>query len=258
MIATGNVTTGGPLTTAAVPVPTAGRKIRTVERRSTSPFAGQDPSKPTPPDPDAIKRLIRLGLLEVTMPATTGPAVVQKVKRTPKPRRNGRGCGWRRTLFDIDKAIALYESGLSLRATGKELGVNWEVIRAHLIERGVTLRNKGRVNVDHAQIIRLAREGLTATEIARAAGVALPTVAKHLAQDGVKAVRGKPRPMNARDDLDWDVIRARYESGVTTPTLARDHGCSTRTVRDRLIRMGVQLRDDRHLRATDHIERAAS
>lgn len=234
--------------TQGVPLPKP-QTYRPVQRRNTSPFAKQDATRPAQPDPDAIARLQRLGVVTVSEEVIDQRPVkvVAKTKPRKKPSRpRTNGAGYAKPTFDVDEATRLYQTGMSTRAVGQQLGVTGQTIIAHLRRAGVERREHSTPKADHDLIVQLAGEGLTLTQIANRAGVALPTAAKHLARAGVTARDGRrdPTPIT-RTDLDLDAIRAEYAAGATIPKLARTHGAATATIRRNLIAAGVTLRDDR-------------
>lgn len=143
--------TGGPLVGNAVPIPTKKQPIRPQPRRETSPFVkiidGQRviDDSPAPPDPDAIARLMRLGLLREAQEVVVDDegyeeeiTVLKKRKPAGKKRQAPTRpvFGRMQPTYDIAECIELAKTG---KWTSNELaeryGVKPSTIRARL--RGV-------------------------------------------------------------------------------------------------------------------------
>lgn len=247
--------------TTHVPIPTSAQPIRQRERRT-----GLDWSSHTAPkiDPVAIERLTRLGVLTVT-PDVIDERPVKVVAKTKPKKRKARkparerthGAGWAKPTFDVDEAWRLYQTGLSTRDVGVQLGVTGQTIRAQLLRAGYSLREPGggmpRIDVDEA--IRLAEQGLTLSQIARALDASPSGVRTHLHRAGITPRDGRQDPrqnVNFRPDLDDDTIAAEYQDGATIPELAAKYEAGTRTIRMRLLKAGVTLRDDRRGHSGGH------
>ena len=74
---------------------------------------------------------------------------------------------------DIDRATALYRSGMSLAEVAAELGMSPSGIDEQLRKAGVVMRRQGapRMDVDDDWILQLRAEGLTWREISDTVGM---------------------------------------------------------------------------------------
>lgn len=117
----------GGLTGTHCPVPLEPRPVR----QSTRP-TGFDWGTPTP-DPDAITRLAKAGVLTVTPEVVDGREVQVVRRRKTRPR----------TTVDWDAAAADYRSGLTTAECAAKHGCSQQHMSAKLRDMGVPMR-KGR------------------------------------------------------------------------------------------------------------------
>lgn len=142
MLVEGNTSPGGGLTGRSVPLPTTARPLPQRARRTGLDWAAHT----TGPDPDAIARLTRLGIVTVTHETVEDKPVRVVRRRRPKKtgikRTPGPSTGVTYTpRFDVDKAVELYLSGLTVRQVADALGVKQNSsIRSRLTQRGIELR----------------------------------------------------------------------------------------------------------------------
>lgn len=243
---------GGALNGTHVPLP-GPRAFQSRPHRTGLDWASHTVSGP---DPHAIARLARQGLLVVTEETVDEQPV--KVVSKPKPSRpRTYGAGWAKPSFDVEEAARLYATGLSIRAVGRHFGVAGQTMRAQLLKAGFETRGPGggkpRIDVDKA--IRLAKAGQPLAEIARAVGASPSAVRTHLRRAEITLVDARKSPThnnNFRPDLDNDALVREYLAGATIPELATSHDCGTRTIRLRLLAAGVTLRDDRRGHSGGH------
>lgn len=236
MLVEGNTTPGGGLTGAHIPLPTTARRLHSGHRPK-----GFDWGAPAGPDPDAIARLQRQGILTVTEEVIDERAVkvVRKARRAkqkpgPKP-----GAITREATFDVDKAAQLYESGMSSRAVAKEVGVSAQTVRVRLAQAGVEMRGRESGNqkprprreppFDVQEAIGLAREGWTTPELAERYGIGRKAIWRRLREAGHEFKVGGSKPR-----VDVDEVRRLHGQGMSQVAIARRLGFSDRAIRNHL------------------------
>lgn len=237
MLTTGTVTS--PIGhTRGVPLPGT-VAIRPVQRRNTSPFTTTAPSQP---DPDAIARLERLGVVvvrdEVVDEKPVKVVTRGKGKRkTPKPANAfPRSTPLRRLDLDPTLLAAEYEAGATVAELAAKHSASTATINARLRAAGAQLRNRARrVQVSTERLIQLHEQGLTHKQIAAEVGLSVDTVGTRLRVRGIRGASVNTGAANApRRDLTSDLLAADYRAGLSINEIAAKHHVSGVTVRRRL------------------------
>ena len=232
MISTGhNVTAGGGLTGGHVPLPTRTISHRVPESRPR----GLDWSKHTAPtDHSAIEQA----------------RTIQAAKAAAKPRRRT-STGTKAPRFDVDRAIELYESGLSLTATGEQVGVKAQSVARRLHQRGVTIRprNSGARRAPVRPVAAMVADyeaGMTIPELVAKYHSAHHTIRSDLRGAGV-TLRDDRRANGGlnRGEIvgtEADRVVGAYQAGKSTRAIAREVGRQQKGVMRILHARGVTMR----------------
>lgn len=200
------------------------------------------------PDPDAVARLIRLGLL--TAPDPTQPQHLERTKRKAPRRRQRLTPGPPPApAWDVAEAITLaHEHGWTAMQLAEKYGVSGSTIRHQLGRAGATIPkvDPARITPEQAAEVRsLFDQGLPKRAIARKTGRAYTTVLR--VTEGMTRARperhdiGKGRPANTDAD---EVILTAYRRGDTITAIAETVGRTRSTVRRVLDRHAAL---DRHV-----------
>ncbi|MFF8617939.1 hypothetical protein [Streptomyces sp. NPDC015350] len=138
-----------------------------------------------------------------------------------------------------DQLIKLYESGMSLRETGRQCGISTSTARKQLLAAGVTMRpGAPHRQVDVPKLIKLYESGMSLREAGRQCGISRSTVQKHLLAAGVTI-----RPVGPpHRQVDVPKLIKLYESGMPLEEAGRQCGISTSTVQKHLLAAGVTIR----------------
>lgn len=226
------------------------------------------------PDPDAVARLIRLGILTVVTDPTleedrlNGPSKTV-ARRKPKTRRPSQARAPkaprqpRPPRYDAAAMIADYQDHtLSLSQVAAMHGVsNYTVIRV-MRDNNITMRGRGFRTAgaqqgpapafDVTAAIQAANAGATMDQLEAQFGVTARTLRKHLAAAGVRAAdrrrdpaARKPRATRNGTLVDSATIVTLYQDGKTVPQIADQLGYGIATVRRHINRSGIPKRDDR-------------
>ena len=77
--------------------------------------------------------------------------------------------------MDLERAVALYQQGHTVRQIAAELGMSYGRVAVHLRRAGVEMRaGAPSADVSTEEIIRLREQGLTWPEIAERVGMSAP------------------------------------------------------------------------------------
>ncbi len=146
--------------------------------------------------------------------------------------------------------LELHAQGQPVDAIAEATRLQRQTVRRHLVAAGIDVPNQPRgpkPTFDVALAITQAGQGMTVTQIANHHGVSVRAVFGQFRRRGVTTVDGKHlEAMRRGQHIDTDQIVRAYTSGATIPAIAAQLGCGPATVRRRLIRAGVTMRDDRH------------
>ncbi|NDL58629.1 hypothetical protein [Phytoactinopolyspora mesophila] len=157
----------------------------------------------------------------------------------------------RRVEIDIDRAIELYQSGLTLKEVGEQLGVSGSLIRLRFKELGVDRRtfsecaklrfetkpgSHGRIlrHLDTDEIVRRYQEGESVDDIAESCQVSCTPIRDRLISAGVQ-MRG---PGELVAQLPVETIIAQYEAGASIYALARQYATGWNTIKNVLDEQG--------------------
>ena len=159
-----------------------------------------------------------------------------------------------RTLQDdastIAKVTELYESGLSARLVGNELGVAKETVLHFMKRNGIERRQRvggmPKLLPDDPQTIAKVAElygsGLTLHEVAAEFGVEWYTIQRFMARNDIER-RAKKRPALMGESVaDVERVKALYDSGATVAEVAESEGVDYGTVRTFLKRHDINMR----------------
>lgn len=156
------------------------------------------------------------------------------------PHKNGKP-------IDIERATALYESGLGYEQIANQFGVATMTVYRQMKEAGHESREVGSysrmraglspVEVNTAKVAKMYEAGMSAPAIAKRYGVATITIYRHLTAAGV-TMRKSGMPA----EIDIDRAVRLYNDGETLRGLAETFGVSTTTIRKRLVEAGVKTR----------------
>lgn len=219
--------------TRGLPVPGKPVPIRPVQRRCTSPFTS---TAPAAPDPDAIARLERLGIVVVRDEVVDEKPVkvVTRTRRKRKRARQNRGGGTRRRL-DIDPTAlaAEYQAGATVaELAAKHHASDW-TINSRLKDAGVRMRDRNeRPKIPTERIIELHKKGLNHKQIAAEIGLSDVTVGNRLRAAGIRVGR-----VHVHFDEELAVEMAR--DGRTAWAISKVVGVCRTTVVDRLATHGI-------------------
>jgi len=128
----------------------------------------------------------------------------------------------------------LYEEGCSLRAIAQRFGWSYRTTRRNVQAAGVALRRRGPqpapllLTSDDVAVLRRMHAAVGACRLARLL---------HLDADILQALAAPPPPAPPAAALD------RFAAGMTLDELARQLGCSRRTVQRILRRARIRLSD---------------
>lgn len=89
------------------------------------------------------------------------------------------------TPAEVDRLVADYDAGLSVRGLAKKYGIHRGTVSAHLRRRNVALHRPGLGVDDRAEAVRLFRAGVSMRAIARRLGVGRSPVRAALDEAGV-------------------------------------------------------------------------
>jgi DNA-binding CsgD family transcriptional regulator len=111
--------------------------------------------------------------------------------------RRGRGSSRQRRLkaHEIDKMVAAYEDGMTLREIGTAFGVHRTTVSGHLKQRGVSLRGQGLDDDAVPEVVRLYKEGRSAADLGETFGVSHQTILSALRREAVEV---RPAGFGAR------------------------------------------------------------
>jgi|YNPMSStandDraft_2_1061718.scaffolds.fasta_scaffold01402_1 DNA-directed RNA polymerase specialized sigma24 family protein len=130
----------------------------------------------------------------------------------------------------------LYAEGYSLRAIAQRFGWSYRTTRRNVQAAGVALRRRGpppaplRLTSDDVAVLRRMHAAVGARPLARLL---------HLDADILQALAAPPTPPAAPAAAALD----RFAAGMTLDELARQLGCSRRTVQRMLRRARIRLSD---------------
>lgn len=118
-----------------------------------------------------------------------------------------------------------------------------------------------RANINVSEIVKLYQSGLTARQIAAKVGASFRTVLRRLNSSGI-ALRNAGSPeIPELADKDW-LMREYWGLGKSTPQIARELDCGSKTVHNRLVKHGIPLRtvgsEKGHARTTEEARRKQS
>lgn len=148
-----------------------------------------------------------------------------------------------------DAEIArLYRDGLTTYDIAKRFGVSPTPIRRALERQGVEVRPSGKrprwknTPEQREQVMALYRQGIGVEKIAKQIGCRSEHISAVLADSDVRV---RPFGTHARKLTDEQVeqIVAEYQAGAKLTGLANKYGTSYVTIRNWLVREGVELRD---------------
>lgn len=229
MLVDGNTVSGGGLTGRHVPLPTTARPLPERTRRTGLDWAAHT----TGPDPDAIARLTRLGIITVTH-ETVEDKPVRVVRKTG--RKMPTGGGRKKIPLDVEAICQEYRDGSSVRDIAKKHHVASFTVRQRLRGAGVEMRPAhGHSKAPDERLIELHGQGLSLTQIAEETGVTYHTVWYRLRGIGVLTLNN-PAPF----DVD-EAIRL-YGDGMSTYDLSRRYGVGRKLIGQYLRGAGVALR----------------
>jgi transposase-like protein len=141
----------------------------------------------------------------------------------------------------IEDLVRLYESGLTLKQVGEEVGMSHSGVQKRLKDAGVdTRRKKSVVAPELEERIRdMYRQGKSRADIAAETGAGYRTVQRTLA--------GEPKPTAARAVKGWPDHRVEeagrlYGNGRTITEVAQLLDCSGDTARGLIVRSGRRMR----------------
>ena len=98
------------------------------------------------------------------------------------------------TDAEVDKLVAAYEAGATLRGLAKQFHIHRLTAAAHLARRGVPVHRAGLDSVEAKEPARLYQSGWTLVQLGRRFEVEAQTVRRTIARQGV-SIRpgGRPR-----------------------------------------------------------------
>ena len=159
-----------------------------------------------------------------------------------------------RTLQDdastIAKVTDLYESGLSARLVGNELGVAKKTVLHFMKRNGIERRQRvggmPKLLPDEpqtiAKVVELYESSAGIHQVADTLGVDYTVVQRFMVRNGIER-RAKKRPHLMGESLaDVERVRALYDSGATVAEVAESEGVDYGTVRTFLKRHGINMR----------------
>ncbi len=147
-----------------------------------------------------------------------------------------------KTLFDVECAIELYNSGKSLRQIAKELGIYHQLVAEELRKLNIITKNETKDTasfiIDTAEAVKLYKEGHSCHAIAKKLGVSQSkTIKKHLELSGI--IFDKPANAHKKTALDNAQIKVLFENKLNYRQIAIKLGTSSPTIKTRLKKMGL-------------------
>jgi len=141
----------------------------------------------------------------------------------------------------VDEIKSEYQSDMSQRELAEKYGVSRETIRNRLREAGVQTRKRGgnKIELPVEQIKSECESGMTQRELVVKYGVSRDTIRNRLIEAGVQTRNGGG--FN-KIELPMEQIKSEYESGMTQRELGKKYGVASNTIRNRLLKEGVQTR----------------
>jgi transposase len=135
-----------------------------------------------------------------------------------------------------EKAAELYRSGLSCKAVGEQIGLDWQVVRTMLRRQGVETRTGPKDPARDERIAKLYEKYQNCATVAKEIGSTRTVVRGILMRMGIE-VKSRRAPKE-RDDL----IVKLYESGMSAVSIAPLVGMKGTSAFEVLYRRGIKRR----------------
>lgn len=196
-------------------------------------------------------------VLVVEPEVTSAEAVTRTPKARPGPLRNRT----RPRQYDHAQLVDAYLRGKSASLVAEQFGCATRTVcdaleEFHVVRRDpyYDTRQQRRLPDPDAGLRSIRADVLaaweggarTVSQVAHALGIAWPTANKHLRAAGITPQNGRTVGYSRRPDLTEEVIRQLYvEEDLTCAQVAARLSTTPKTVREKLIRAGVPLRNDR-------------
>lgn len=156
------------------------------------------------------------------------------------------------TQDNKDKAINLYEEGVSFRKISRDIGVPYGSVRLFLMGSGVNIRDKKKVSEsDEKAILDIYSSGFTTDKTASIVGFSQKTVSNILLKNNIPTRRYEPRKVKENEH---DEIVRQYEEGSSLSKIARSKNVSHGVISKIAKKCGINKRSNSEARREYAIE----
>ena len=150
----------------------------------------------------------------------------------------------------IKEIIEMYEANVEIAAIARVYGVRWENIRDILISYGAYKKKRTDIPerklftpLEMEDIIKMYKSGVSIEKIATKYGVGWSTIKNKLMKHGVYDTSKSSSAVIQFTPFQMKTILRMYRLGMSMEKIAEKYGVSWQTIRDRLMKHGIQSKD---------------